>query len=73
MVRILYEKEEMKCFCTYNRSENVYDGKCISPFFQNKDFIMMNLTKPPLSLKHTKKTHQRIEANKKALLIKSEH
>ena len=65
MVRILYEKEEMKCFCTYNRSENVYDGKCISPFFQNKDFIMMNLTKPPLSLKHTKKRTRQLKQTEK--------
>lgn len=51
MRRILYEKkEEIKLFCTYNRSENVYYGKFISLFFQNKNFIMMYLTESSVYL-----------------------
>lgn len=43
MIRILYEKEEIKLFCTYNRSANVYYGKFIFLLFQNKYFVMMYL------------------------------
>ncbi len=50
MRRILYEKEEIKLFCTYDRSENVYYGKFISLLFQNKNFIMMYLTESAVSL-----------------------
>lgn len=49
MIWILYEKEEIKLFCTYNRSENVYYGKFISLLFQNKYFIMMYLIESSLS------------------------
>lgn len=36
------KKNKSNFFCTYNRSENVYYGKFISLFFQNKHVIMMS-------------------------------
>lgn len=42
-------KKKIKCFCTHNRSQDVYDGKLIFLLFQNKDFLMMNLTDLTLS------------------------